>query len=228
MKKIILITMLMSAVFAQSDCNENNWKDYYYSDSKDMSDCDLRGANLTGRMLTGANLTRANLTGANLTRVNLVRANLTGANLTGANLTRISLTGSDLTGANLTGADLTAKLAGGANLTGANLTGAILEGVESDNIIGLPQSLPDGWSLVDGTLIEDEEMEGFKRKLSDEIFREINEGKAIKISKWRAWKKKNDPQVSKGKTTFKNLDKNNNGKISSGEFFKFYKRWIQD
>ena len=203
MKKIILITMLMSAVFAQSDCNENNWKDYYYSDGKDMSDCDLRGVDFTGRMLTGANLT--------------------GANLAGANLTRIFLTGSDLTGA-----DLTAKLAGGANLTGVNLTDAILEGVESDNFIGLPLSLPDGWSLVDGTLIEDEETEGFKRKLSDEIFREINEGKAIKKSKWRAWKNENDPQVSRGKTTFKNLDKNNNGKISSGEFFKFYKRWIQE
>ena len=228
MKKIILITMLMSAVFAQSDCNENNWKDYYYSDGKDMSDCDLRGVDFTGRMLTGANLTGANLTGANLTRTTLVRANLTGANLTGANLTRIFLTGSDLTGADLTGADLTAKLAGGADLTGADLTDAILEGVESDNIIGIPLSLPDGWSLVDGTLIEDEETEGFKRKLSDEIFREINEGNAIKKSKWRAWKNENDPQVSKGKTTFKNLDKNNNGKISSGEFFKFYKRWIQD
>ena len=45
-----------------------------------------------------------------------------------------------------------------------------------------------------GTLIEDEEMEGFKRKLSDEIFREINEGKAIKISKWRAWKKRMTPK----------------------------------
>ena len=154
--------MLMSAVFAQSDCNENNWQDYYNSDGKDMSDCDLRGAHLSGRTFEGA-----------------------------------------------------------------NLAGAILEGVQSDNIIGLPISLPDGWSLVDGTLIEDEEMEGFKRKLSDEIFRQINEGKAIKKSKWRAWKNENDPQVSKGKTTFKNLDKNNNGKISSGEFFKFYKRWIQ-
>ena len=173
MKKIILITMLMSAVFAQKDCNRNNWRVYYNSDGKDMSDCDLRGVDFTGRMLTGANLT-------------------------------------------------------GANLEGVNLTDAILEGVESDNIIGLPLSLPDGWSLVDGTLIEDEETEGFKRKLSDEIFREINEGKAIKKSKWRAWKNENDPQVSKGKTTFKNLDKNNNGKISSGEFFKFYKRWIQD
>ena len=125
--------------------------------------------------------------------------------------------------------DLKGALLSSAFLTDANLTDAILEGVESDNIRGLPLSLPDGWSLVDGTLIEDEETEEFtNRELSDEIFRQINEGKAIKKSKWIAWKNENDPQVSKGKTTFKNLDKNNNGKISSGEFFKFYKRWIQD
>ena len=164
----------MSAVFAQSDCNENNWQDYYNSDGKDMSDCDLRGAHLSGRTFEGANLAGANLKYANLTD---------------------------------------------AELTFAKLTDAILEGVQSDNIRGLPISLPDGWSLVDGTLEN--------RELSDEIFRQINEGKAIKKSKWRAWKNENDPQVSKGKTTFKNLDKNNNGKISSGEFFKFYKRWIQ-
>ena len=150
--------MLMSAVFAQKDCNRNNWRVYYNSDGKDMRDCDLKGALLSSAFLTDA-----------------------------------------------------------------NLTDAILEGVESDNIRGLPLSLPDGWSLVDGTLIEDKE----NRELSDEIFRGINEGRAIKISKWRAWKNENDPQVSKGKTTFKNLDKNNNGKISSGEFFKSYKRWIQ-
>ena len=169
----------MSAVFAQSDCNGDNWRDYYNSDGKDMSDCDLRGANLSGRTFEGANLTGGRLT----------HTTLTGANLSGANLKY------------------------------ANLTDAILEGVQSDNIRGLPISLPDGWSLVDGTLEN--------RELSDEIFRQINEGNAIKKSKWRAWKNENDPQVSKGKTTFKNLDKNNNGKISSGEFFKFYKRWIQ-
>ena len=194
MKKIILITMLMSAVFAQSDCNENNWQDYYNSDGKDMSDCELRLANLTDADLINAYLTNAELSFANLR------------------------------GANLTDADLTYAI-----LTGANLTGAILEGVESDNIGGLPLSLPDGWSLVDGTLVEDEETEELtNRELSDEIFRQINEGNAIKKSKWIAWKNENDPQVSKGKTSFKNLDKNNNGKISSGEFFKFYKRWIQN
>ena len=251
MKKIILITMLMSAVFAQSDCNENNWQDYYNSDGKDMSDCDLRGAHLSGRTFEGANLAGANLKYANIGEATFEGANLTGANLTGARLTHITLTGANLSGAtlvgvstgglgaylkyaNLTNANLTNADLRSANFTGANLkyanltdaeltfaklTDAILEGVQSDNIRGLPISLPDGWSLVDGTLEN--------RELSDEIFRQINEGKAIKKSKWRAWKNENDPQVSKGKTTFKNLDKNNNGKISSGEFFKFYKRWIQ-
>ena len=214
MKKIILITMLMSAVFAQSDCNENNWRVYYNSDGKDMSDCDLRWANLSSE-----NLTDANLTGANLAGAYLKGAYLTGANLSGANLEEANLTGATLTRANLTDA----------TLLDVNLTDVILDGVQSGNISGLPLSLPDGWSLVDGTLIEDEETEELtNRELSDEIFRQINEGNAIKKSKWRAWKNENDPQVSKGKTTFKNLDKNNNGKISSGEFFKFYKRWIQN
>ena len=270
MKKIILITMLMSAVFAQSDCNENNWRDYYNSDGKDMSDCDLRGAHLSGRTFAGANLTGANLTGANLkyanigeatfeganltdaileedatllganltnayltnadlSSANLRRANLSGANLRRANLTNAELSFADLSSADLSSADLSGANLTYANLTNANLTDVILEGVESDNISGLPLSLPDGWSLVDGTLVEDEETEELtNRELSDEIFRQINEGNAIKKSKWIAWKNENDPQVSKGKTSFKNLDKNNNGKISSGEFFKFYKRWIQD
>jgi Ca2+-binding EF-hand superfamily protein len=38
MKNIILITMLMSAVFAQSDCNKINWKESYQGD--DMTDCE--------------------------------------------------------------------------------------------------------------------------------------------------------------------------------------------
>ena len=66
MKKIILITMLMSAVFAQSDCNKNNWRDYYNSDGKDMSDCDLRWRKPFRRETLKANLAGANLTGATL------------------------------------------------------------------------------------------------------------------------------------------------------------------
>ena len=210
----------MSAVFAQKECNENNWRDYYNSDGKDMSDCDLTGADISYRTLEGANLTGANLTGADLGRANLEDANLTNANLTRARLKGAYLTDATLEGVTLEGANLTNARFTGANLTDANLTDAILDGVQSGNISEYPQSLPDGWSLVDGTL--------GNRELSDEIFRQINEGNAIKKSKWRAWKNENDPQVSRGKTTFKNLDKNNNGKISSGEFFKFHKRWIQN
>jgi uncharacterized protein YjbI with pentapeptide repeats len=239
MKKIILITMLMSAVFAQSDCNESNWQEYYNSDGKDMSECDLRGANLIRANLKDANLKGANLSDALLGSTLLIDANLTDANLTDALLNGAFLTGAFLNGALLNGALLSFANLTGANLTGANLTdanllgssfiGANLDGVISNNIIELPLFLPDGWSLVDGTLIEDEEKEAFtNRELSDEIYNTINEGKPINRSKWRAWEKENDPQVSKGKTTFKTLDKNMDGKIGTGEFFKFYQRWIQD
>ena len=239
MKKIILITMLMSAVFAQSDCNKDNWQEYYNSEGKDMSECDLRGANLIRANLKDANLKGANLSGALLGSTFLRGANLTDANLTDALLNGANLGGAFLNGALLNGALLSTANLAGANLTGANLTdanlfassfiGANLDGVISNNIIELPLFLPDGWSLVDGTLIEDEEKEAFtNRELSDEIYNTINEGKPINRSKWRAWKKENDPQVSKGKTTFKTLDKNMDGKIGTGEFFKFYQRWIQD
>ena len=84
MKKIILITMLISAIFAQSDCNESNWQECYNSQSRDMSDCQLQGAMLRG----------------------------------------------------------------------ARLMGAKLIGVISGDIRGVPDNLPEGWSLVDGTLIK--------------------------------------------------------------------------
>jgi len=126
----------MSAVFAQSDCNESNWQEYYNSDGKDMSYCQLQKANLIYARLRGANLYGATLEGATLV----------GANLRGADLTNVNLKGAYFEGAVLENA----------NLGGADLKRAILEGVESRGITGRPRSLPDGWSLVDGTLIKDE------------------------------------------------------------------------
>ena len=76
--------MLISAIFAQSDCNESNWQECYNSQGRDMSDCQLQGAMLRG-----------------------------------------------------------------ADLTGAKFTGVI-----SGDIRGVPDNLPEGWSLVDGTLIK--------------------------------------------------------------------------
>ena len=81
--------MLISAIFAQSDCNESNWQECYNSQGRDMSDCQLQGAMLRG-----------------------------------------------------------------ARLMGADLTGAKLVGVISGDIRGVPDNLPEGWSLVDGTLIK--------------------------------------------------------------------------
>ena len=155
---------------------------------------------------------------------------LPGANLKNANLTDANLTDADLKNANLEGV----------NLEGAELEGAEFNDVKSGKIKGRPLSLPDGWSLVDGTLFK-EEVKNLSspdeddpsvmmadRDLSDAIYNTINDGKPIKRSKWMAWEKENNPQVSKGKTTFKNLDKNSDDKIGTGEFFKFYQRWIQD
>ena len=245
--------MLMSAVFAQSDCSETNWEEYYNNKNgrimPDMRDCDLEGAllegaNLKSALLSGANLEGANLEGANLNgssiaRANLEgailkgatisssnaeRANLTNANLEGAYLQRARFIGANLTGALLSGADLRAANLSGANLEGALLEGALLELVTSERLKGKPASLPKGWSLVDGTLIEDREL----KELSDELFKTISSNGGIKKSEWRAWKKENKPQVSRGNTHFKTVDKNNNNKIGKGEFLKFYKRLIKE
>ncbi len=74
MKKIILMTMLMSAVFAQ-----RGWEG-----------ADLSGANLNRQNLEGLNLKRANLEGANLKRARLEGATLEGAILEGVRSSHIS------------------------------------------------------------------------------------------------------------------------------------------
>ena len=168
MKKIILITMLISAIFAQSDCNESNWQEYYNSQGRDMSDCQLQGAMLRGARLMGADLTGADLTGANITQARLMGADLTGADLTGANFTQARLMGADL--------------------IGANFTGAKLVGVISGDIRGVPDNLPEGWSLVDGTVEKIKEAV----LIADEIkkFKELLDAGAITQEEYDAEKKK--------------------------------------
>lgn len=128
-------------------------------------------ANLTEANLNGANLTGVNFTGARLTGVSsgaitgtpaalptnwsLVAGYLVGpgANLFEAALNDADLTASNLTNANMWGANLARANLTRANLNGADLGGADLSDVQSSGIIGTPASLPDGWSLIDGTLI---------------------------------------------------------------------------
>ncbi len=96
-----------------------------------LSDIDLRGANLSQLDLSGADLTGADLRDADLHSTDLSDAILNSAKMDDANLSDASLSGAHLISANLKEANLrgaglnNAKLSG-ADLTSANLRGALL------------------------------------------------------------------------------------------------------
>jgi uncharacterized protein YjbI with pentapeptide repeats len=73
--------------------------------------------------LQGADLSDANLRNADLLQTDLSGANLTGADLRGATLGFTDLSGASLTGANLSGAIFEAAIFSGAFLIGADLSG---------------------------------------------------------------------------------------------------------
>jgi len=107
------------------------WVEEYDSGIRaDLSDADLRRADLAGADFSRASLPRANLTGADLTGANFFDADLSGADLTGANLSDADLTEADLTGANLASANLVGAVFYGAHLFRANLYGAHLSGAD--------------------------------------------------------------------------------------------------
>ncbi|CAB4851134.1 unannotated protein [freshwater metagenome] len=113
---------------------------------------DLTSGGISGTpssLPTGWTLANGYLIGSS---ANLAGANLTGVDLTGADLTGVNLTGANLTGANLTRATLIRATLTDASISGANLTGADLTDVVSSGLIGPPASLPDGWTIVDGSL----------------------------------------------------------------------------
>jgi hypothetical protein len=102
---------------------------------KDLSDANLRGANLSdadliNADLSGANLSDADLRGADLRGANLINADLSGANLSGANLINADLINADLSNADLLNANLSDADLRGANLRGADLRGANLRGAD--------------------------------------------------------------------------------------------------
>ena len=90
-----------------------------------LSNADLRDANLRG-----ANLSNADLRCANLSNADLFGANLRNADLRNADLRDADLSNADLRGANLSNADLC-----GANLRGANLSNADLCGASIDQMM---------------------------------------------------------------------------------------------
>jgi hypothetical protein len=91
----------------------------------------LSGQNLSGHDLSEADLRHANLSGHDLSGADLSGTDLRHANLSGANLSGAILSGADLRHANLSGA----------NLSRADLSGAILSGASGRDTLW-----PEGFS----------------------------------------------------------------------------------
>lgn len=77
----------------------------YYAPSAQLSDADLRGADLSDSYLVGAGLGGADLRGADLSRSDLSDAYLSGANLEGAKFANAIVREVTFSGANLSGSD---------------------------------------------------------------------------------------------------------------------------
>ncbi len=125
---------------------------------QDLSETDLKGANLRG-----ADLRKANLSGADLRMADLREANLKGANLRRADLSKADLRGADLSDANLRGADLSnanlfmAELSNTnlfmADLSDANLFMSDLNKAKINRLTKIPQQCCKVWKIVNqGTL----------------------------------------------------------------------------
>ena len=96
------------------------------------SRADLRWADLSEADLRWANLRWANLSEADLSGADLRWANLSEANLSGADLSEADLSEADLRWANLRWADLRWANLSEANLSGADLRWANLSGADLD------------------------------------------------------------------------------------------------
>jgi len=121
----------------------------------DLSEANLILADLTGANLHKVNLSRANLSGANLSMVSLGETNLNGANLSGADLNRNDLSGRDLRGLNLNMANLSCADLRGADLRHVNLSGADLRGATLSANISRNEYI----AIMDLTYEEREEMD---------------------------------------------------------------------
>jgi uncharacterized protein YjbI with pentapeptide repeats len=123
------ITQLAKGVaFWNAWCDENPVR--VDLSEANLRGADLRNANLSGAYLNKADLNRANLTGADLGGAYLRRANLAEASLNGADLRTADLRGADFRRANLVEANLKGAELKGADLRRANLVEASLDGAD--------------------------------------------------------------------------------------------------
>jgi uncharacterized protein YjbI with pentapeptide repeats len=127
----------------------NAWRGHNTGVTPDLTNTDLRRADLIG-----ANLAKTTLTAARISRAFLYRADLIGANLASADLTGSNFLGASLAGANLRGADLSRANFTWASLAGANVSQTrLFETVFSDTnftgVRGLENCRYDGPSTLD-------------------------------------------------------------------------------
>lgn len=124
----------------------NEWRQENLGIRPDLSQADLRDANLDGVVLR-----EATLQGAILIGCTLHRANFEGANLFGANLDAAALNGANLQTVNLQWSNLQGTILREANLQGANLQGAILR-INNVQAANFAQALLGGTVFVDVNL----------------------------------------------------------------------------
>ena len=84
MKKIILMVILIGTVYSQ--CNQNNWQEYYNSENHNMVGCNLDGIRLEEFNLEGANLSLDDSLVGRMEGEKLGETNLEGASLINASL----------------------------------------------------------------------------------------------------------------------------------------------
>jgi uncharacterized protein YjbI with pentapeptide repeats len=110
----------------------NNWREQNPNIEIDLSQANLKKANLEEANLSSGNLFEVKLAGANLRGASLSLTNLGNADLRYANLVAADLTQANLSEAFLLSADLLDAYVNRANLVGAYLGGASFRGVDLD------------------------------------------------------------------------------------------------
>ncbi|MBS1848179.1 MAG: pentapeptide repeat-containing protein [Actinobacteria bacterium] len=113
----------------------------------------LTRAELHGLNLAGIDFSSVDMCGADLSDADLSGAQLTDVNMTGCTTGALGQTGTNLSGANFTGANLTGANMETANVAGAMFAGATLTALHAGTVIGIPASLPSGWSVAGAHLV---------------------------------------------------------------------------
>ena len=149
-----LIELMISGDLSHRDLEGMPLDTYYRQGYFIGSGANLSNTNLKDADLEGLNLIDADLSNANLQYTNLADTNLTGADLSGA-----TLVGTILTNANLSNATLNTLITSNndlsnVDLTGADLSDAMLFGLDGfADIKSCPDKMPSGWFCENNTFM---------------------------------------------------------------------------